>query len=83
MHLAEAFIQSKLHLISQVSNLMSLQEHHMISKTIMVYAQLMRNIAYSQANLKKALKKTETREGFACFSFHYASPCPCLKGVSG
>ncbi len=52
----------------------------MISKAIMVYAQLMRNKAYSQANLKKVLKETEKR-GFACFSFHYASPYPCLKGV--
>lgn len=36
-----------------------LQEHHEISKSVMVYAQLMRNTDYSQANLKKTLKEKE------------------------
>lgn len=49
MHLAEALIQSKLHLISYIPNLwpcialrVKLQEHHKISKAVMVYAQHMR-----------------------------------------
>lgn len=41
------------------------------------------NTLNSDADLKKTLQEKQKREGFACPSFLYAPPCPCLMGVSG